>query len=345
MATQGYEQNYCQICKKLLPVDEFLLNNQGKRNKTCKRHSKKRPLQIDDWDEFIKLIRKWNRPDQHETLNASYTFSLDALPVVPDTHYPPKVADALRKALYYTEVNLQPQKALQYYREALALCKEEGLPAYSDEVIGIKLKVVDMFVNAGLYKPAVNALDRTIQETTKFINGQSELQTKSLKELLTLEDIPVEDRNTLDFQEANKEALEFRMKQRPRLVKKVIGLRLILVHIPLDLYPFFGQTILSLLFSDVPSVKKQETTSEDEERPKLPTHGFLNFSVTPVECSVICSREAAERYFVPLANRFAGLAAEDGPRVSISTLVPMRHPMAGPCHSIQLRVSIVCSVT
>lgn len=93
---------------------------------------------------------------------------------------------------------------------------------------------------------------------------------------------------------------------------------MILVHIPLDLYPFFGQTILSLLFSDVPSVKKQETTSEDEERPKLPTHGFLNFSVTPVECSVICSREAAERYFVPLANRFAGLAAEDGPRVSIS---------------------------
>ncbi|KAL1973374.1 hypothetical protein VTN31DRAFT_6009 [Thermomyces dupontii] len=81
MATQGYEQNYCQICKKLLPVDEFLLNNQGKRNKTCKRNSKKPPLQIDDWDEFIKLIRKWNRPDQHETLNASYTFSLDALPV------------------------------------------------------------------------------------------------------------------------------------------------------------------------------------------------------------------------------------------------------------------------
>ena len=142
---------------------------------------------------------------------ATYVLGVRLPKVVPDTHYPPKVADALRKALYYTEVNLQPHKALQYYREALALCK-----------------VVDMFVNAGLYKPAVNALDRTIQETTKFINGQSELQTKSLKELLTLEDIPVEDRNTLDFQEANKEALEFRMKQRPRLVKKVIGMFLLM---------------------------------------------------------------------------------------------------------------------
>lgn len=39
--------------------------------------------------------------------------------------------------------------------------------------------------------------------------------------------------------------------------------------------------------------------------------GFINFSLTPVECSVVCSRQLAERFFMPLANKFNKLASSN----------------------------------
>jgi hypothetical protein len=90
-----------------------------------------------------------------------------------------------------------------------------------------------------------------------------------------------------------------------------------LVHIPLDLYPFFVQPILRLLFSDVPPIQ-EPAEGDDEITPAvLPSPGFVNLSVTPVECSVVCSRQLAERFFAPLANRFNKLAPATGSRVSI----------------------------
>lgn len=90
--------------------------------------------------------------------------------------------------------------------------------------------------------------------------------------------------------------------------------RLTLVHIPLDLYPFFVQPILRLLFNDVPAIDDHDVV-EDEP---TPSQGFLNLSLTPVECSVVCSRQLAEKYFAPLASKFNKLAPETGSRVSIS---------------------------
>lgn len=91
--------------------------------------------------------------------------------------------------------------------------------------------------------------------------------------------------------------------------------RLTLVHIPLDLYPFFVQPILRLLFNDVPAIDDHDVV---EDEPAPPSQGFLNLSLTPVECSVVCSRHLAEKYFVPLASKFNKLAPETGSRVSVS---------------------------
>jgi hypothetical protein len=74
--------------------------------------------------------------------------------------------------------------------------------------------------------------------------------------------------------------------------------RLALIHIPLDVYPFFLQPILQLLFHDVPPMDSHSTNGNGSSATALP--GFLNISVTPVECSVVCSRVLANRYFVPL---------------------------------------------
>ena len=45
---------------------------------------------------------------------------------------------------------------------------------------------------------------------------------------------------------------------------------------------------------------------------------FLNISITPVECSIVCSRKMSELFFLPLAEKFNKSAAISGTRVLIS---------------------------
>jgi sarcosine oxidase delta subunit len=60
MDTQA-DEIFCSKCKSRA-AEEFEINKQGKQNKTCRRHSKKRSLEFDDWEEFIMLLRDWNNP-------------------------------------------------------------------------------------------------------------------------------------------------------------------------------------------------------------------------------------------------------------------------------------------
>ncbi|KAH8702087.1 ACT domain-containing protein [Talaromyces proteolyticus] len=95
---------------------------------------------------------------------------------------------------------------------------------------------------------------------------------------------------------------------------------LALVHIPLDLYPFFVQPLLRLLFCDIPAI--DELSKEDQEDAERASQtpfnlGFVNLSLTPVEASVVCSRQLAERYFVPLATSLNKITSSDK-QVSVS---------------------------
>ncbi|PGH12410.1 hypothetical protein AJ80_06717 [Polytolypa hystricis UAMH7299] len=108
--------------------------------------------------------------------------------------------------------------------------------------------------------------------------------------------------------------------------------RLALIHIPLDLYPFFVQPILQLLFHEVPPIgdrcncthpdrhrdEDDEHADENNEINHFGDPAFLNISITPVECSVVCSRELADRYFASLAERFNQNAPAGASHVSIS---------------------------
>ncbi|PKY03847.1 hypothetical protein P168DRAFT_290964 [Aspergillus campestris IBT 28561] len=95
--------------------------------------------------------------------------------------------------------------------------------------------------------------------------------------------------------------------------------RLALVHIPLDLYPYFLQPILQVLFHDVSPVQ-----DESSHPLKAPQSAFLNLSITPVECSVMCPRQLADLYFAPLIHRFAGTASSDRLAISQDDFVAMQ---------------------
>ncbi|KIW68737.1 hypothetical protein PV04_04661 [Phialophora macrospora] len=77
---------------------------------------------------------------------------------------------------------------------------------------------------------------------------------------------------------------------------------LALIHIPIELYALCLQPILRLLFGE----------DHDEDAAKISwtnRHDFLNLSITPVECSIICSRYLADRYVRPFADLLNNLYA------------------------------------
>lgn len=81
---------------------------------------------------------------------------------------------------------------------------------------------------------------------------------------------------------------------------------LALIHIPLHLYTSFVQPLLHLLLpsrSSSPSTTTEPSTSAEYARPRRSwayEHPFVNISITPVECSVACSRSLADQVFRPV---------------------------------------------
>jgi len=100
-----------------------------------------------------------------------------------------------------------------------------------------------------------------------------------------------------------------------------------LIHIPLHLYPHFVQAILSLILPESsgkddgdsrgsPASLDDDALASDDSfsEPSVATD-FVNISVTPVECSIVCSREATIRFFVPIVDTLDPSIRDD---VSIS---------------------------
>lgn len=73
--------------------------------------------------------------------------------------YPEPVAAKLRRALFYTNIDVQPKNALKYYRQALALADEMGLDPFSDEILGVKIQVATFFEKIHQYQKAIDVLE------------------------------------------------------------------------------------------------------------------------------------------------------------------------------------------
>jgi hypothetical protein len=56
-------------------------------------------------------------------------------------NYPEPVAQKLRRAIYYTNIDLDPKNALKYYKQGLEIANELGMDPFSNEIIGVKIQV------------------------------------------------------------------------------------------------------------------------------------------------------------------------------------------------------------
>lgn len=137
--------------------------------------------------------------------------------------FPKPVSDRLRKAIYYTDIELNPVRALHFYKQALLAAEQVGLHPFSEEVLGIRLQIPHMLEKAGMMKPAIEILEKTQQDCLEWVqNGRR-------KQLLRERERAVNARERTDGPTAveeeraqlEKEAAEER--QRGFVMKRVAG--------------------------------------------------------------------------------------------------------------------------
>ncbi|KAL8756667.1 MAG: hypothetical protein Q9199_002788 [Rusavskia elegans] len=78
--------------------------------------------------------------------------------------FPEPVARKLRRALYYSNYDIQPENALKYYKQALVAAEEIGMDPFSDEIFGVKFQLASFFENQ-IHQPrmAIEVLERVRQ--------------------------------------------------------------------------------------------------------------------------------------------------------------------------------------
>ncbi|KAI8181962.1 hypothetical protein KHU50_012371 [Colletotrichum sp. SAR 10_65] len=85
------------------------------------------------------------------------------------TKYPPPIAKALRRALYYTNISPDANLAKKYYKQALELCNELQLDPFSDDVLGIRIQTAAWLEKIGNYQGAILVLNSVMDDCTKWV--------------------------------------------------------------------------------------------------------------------------------------------------------------------------------
>lgn len=171
----------------------------------------------------------------------AYISYVEVTQIQPQYHnFPPPVTKALRKAVYYTEIDLNPAKALKAYKDALRIAVEMGMHPFSDEILGIKLQVAMMLEKAGLVKPAVDVLERTKSEALKWIEegraaegspAAMEKVTQQVKVKLDEVDVQFKEGAARDAEKEMKDMQAFEARQRDKALKKVVGIQMKLAEL------------------------------------------------------------------------------------------------------------------
>lgn len=101
--------------------------------------------------------------------------------------YPEPVAVKLRRALYYTNQDLQPKEALKYYRQALQVAEEIGMDPFSDEIMGVKIQVAAMLENIQQFTKAIQVLEILRRDSLQWIEQLGGLEQNKQKRTRVLQ--------------------------------------------------------------------------------------------------------------------------------------------------------------
>jgi len=84
------------------------------------------------------------------------------------------VAEKLRRALYYDNIDPKPDKALRYYKEALLRAEDVGTDPWSDEVMGMRFRVTGLLERHGQAALAAQILERIRKDCLNWVEREGE---------------------------------------------------------------------------------------------------------------------------------------------------------------------------
>lgn len=79
------------------------------------------------------------------------------------------MAVKLRRALFYSNIDVQPTNAVKYYRQALEIADELGVDPFSDEIIGVKIQLAFFMEKIKQYEKAIEVLEIVHRDCLKWI--------------------------------------------------------------------------------------------------------------------------------------------------------------------------------
>lgn len=98
------------------------------------------------------------------------------------TAYPEPVARHLRRALFYSNHDIQPDTAVEYYMKALSLATEMGIDPLSDEILGVKFQLA-AFLEKQVHQPrmAIEVLERVKAHCVAWVDEYGGLERQREK--------------------------------------------------------------------------------------------------------------------------------------------------------------------
>ena len=95
--------------------------------------------------------------------------------IKPYHNFPEPVAKKLRKALFYSRGKwLDIREANKHFRQALALADEMGMDPFSDEIMGVKYTIAQLFEDAGYYSLAIDVLEIMRNDCQRWVDEFSD---------------------------------------------------------------------------------------------------------------------------------------------------------------------------
>lgn len=91
------------------------------------------------------------------------------------------MAVKLRRAIFYTNVQLSPENALKYYKEAVRVAEEVGMDPFSDEVLGIKIQFAFFLEKIQVYRRAIDVLELVRQDCLDWLERRGALEGNEAK--------------------------------------------------------------------------------------------------------------------------------------------------------------------
>ncbi|MCJ1322220.1 hypothetical protein MMC15_007567 [Xylographa vitiligo] len=90
--------------------------------------------------------------------------------IVANLHnFPEPVANKLRRALFYSNQDVNPKKAVNYYRQALAVADEIGMDPFSDEILGTKIALASFMEKVNQHQKAIDILEIVRADCKKWL--------------------------------------------------------------------------------------------------------------------------------------------------------------------------------